>query len=37
VAVFLLVFLMGCVLLSSGIHYEEDISKFLPRDEQSER
>ena len=37
VTAFLLVFLMGCVLLSTRIHYEEDISKFLPRDEQNER
>ena len=36
-AVFLLVFLMGCVMLSTRIHYEEDISKFLPHDEQNER
>ena len=37
VTAFLLVFLMGCVLLSTRIHYEEDISKFLPREEQNER
>ena len=37
VTAFLLVFLMVCVLLSTRIHYEEDISKFLPRDEQNAR
>lgn len=37
VIAFLLVFLMVCVLLSTRIHYEEDISKFLPHDEQNER
>lgn len=36
-AVFLLVFLVGCMMLSTRIHYEEDISKFLPHDEQNER
>ena len=37
VTVFLLLFVVGCAVLSLHMHHEEDIAKFLPQNEQNEK